>query len=457
MSTANQNIMESLANELFELKKNIVLVYAFNGTGKTRLSVSYKDLTKAKNDGKHSGVYYNAYSEDLFVWDNDNENDGANIRLLIQKSSLNQYHALLDEDILREKLAPYKPKFDFQFNFHKDVAQGIESIQFFVNNETPKAAETAVQIEEAAVSVPGDEVEASEKTKLATGPQKPTDEALQTESANKVIGETAKIIEKKGDTQQQKEVENVTSSKELIAQENEDSADIEESSETAIKISRGEEQIFIWCFFLALFDIEGWTGEGKQSTHFFIDDPVSSLDDHNIFVTVASLMDLVDRHFQKRKIIVTTHHIGFFSILYDWLAKGEKADSYKKILQCQILKRGADSIQFLNPKNDVFLYHLELMQTLKKAIDEDSLFAYHFAILRQVLENISSFLGVGRISYVLEQIGFQDPDEVARIVNTMSHKTVFRYEAKELVSDNEVMFKDIFERIQKKYNFILHT
>lgn len=97
------------------------------------------------------------------------------------------------------------------------------------------------------------------------------------------------------------------------------------------------------------------------------------------------------------------------------------------------------------------------MQTLKKAIDEDGLFAYHFAILRQVLENISSFLGVGRISYVLEQIGFQDADEVARIVNTMSHKTVFRYEAKELVSDNELMFKDIFERIQKKYNFILHT
>lgn len=459
--------MESLANELFELKKNIVLVYAFNGTGKTRLSVSYKDLTKAKNDGKHSGVYYNAYSEDLFVWDNDNENDGANIRLLIQKSTLNQYHALLDEDILREKLAPYKPKFDFQFNFHKDVAQGIESIQFFLNNGAPQAAETsvekAVQIEGVAVSVDkvlsAEVMGTSEKTKLSTEPLKPTDETTQTKSVNKgaTTTEPSEIIEAKGATEQQKEVEDVTSSKEVIPQESENSADISESEETAIKISRGEEQIFIWCFFLALFDIEGWTGEGKQSTHFFIDDPVSSLDDHNIFVTVASLMDLVDRHFQKRKIIVTTHHIGFFSILYDWLAKGEKADSYKKILQCQILKRSADSIQFLNPKNDVFLYHLELMQTLKKAIDEDGLFAYHFAILRQVLENISSFLGVGRISYVLEQIGFQDADEVARIVNTMSHKTVFRYEAKELVSDNELMFKDIFERIQKKYNFILHT
>ena len=96
------------------------------------------------------------------------------------------------------------------------------------------------------------------------------------------------------------------------------------------------------------------------------------------------------------------------------------------------------------------------MQTLKKAIDENVLYAYHFALLRQVLENISSFLGVGRFAYVLEQIGFTDADEIAQIVNIMSHKNVFRYEAKDLVPDNERMFKDVFSRIQSKYNFVLH-
>ena len=56
-----------LANQLEKSNKNIILVFAFNGTGKTRLSVEYKNITK-KNDGNHAGVYYNAYSEDLFIW-----------------------------------------------------------------------------------------------------------------------------------------------------------------------------------------------------------------------------------------------------------------------------------------------------------------------------------------------------------------------------------------------------
>ncbi len=213
----------------------------------------------------------------------------------------------------------------------------------------------------------------------------------------------------------------------------------------------------MWRFFLTLFDIDGWTGEGKKSGHFFIDDPVSSLDDYNIFVTASSVMDLIDRHYKNRKIVITTHHIGFISILTDWLKKGEKANSYKKDIQLYILKKKEGGIKLVSPNSEVLLYHLGLLQTLKNAIDSDSLYAYHFAILRQVLENISSFLGVGRISYVLEKIGYKDSEDISRIVNTMSHKNVFRYEAKELVPDNEELFKEIFNRIQNKYSFVLHT
>jgi hypothetical protein len=362
----NENMdMKSLANQLVRLDKNIILIFAFNSTGKTRLSMTFKDVTKENNGGSHAGVYYNAYSEDLFYWDNDNENDGADIRLRIQKSSLNQYHASLDEDNLREKLSPYKPKYDFKFKLYDNIADGIESVQFVMNTEDPAGV-----------------------------------------------------------------------------------------SDDSIKISRGEEKIFIWCFFLSLFDIQGWTG--KQANHFFIDDPVSSLDDHNIFVTASSLMNLVDSHFGNRKIIITTHHVGLFSILADWLKKGEKASSYKKQVQLYILKKNDKEFQFLNHNKDVFLYHLELMQTLNDAIRRGELYAYHFALLRQVLENTGSFLGVGRISYVLEQIGLTDADESTRIINTLSHRNVFRYEAKALVPDNETLFKDIFTRLQKKYNFVLH-
>lgn len=50
-----------------------------------------------------------------------------------------------------------------------------------------------------------------------------------------------------------------------------------------------------------------------------------------------------------------------------------------------------------------------------------------------------------------------DTDEIARMVNTLSHKTVFRYEAKELVPDNKELFKNIFDGIITKYNFVLHA
>jgi hypothetical protein len=124
MKTEKQHIkMEQLATKLVKANKNIILVYAFNGTGKTRLSVAYKNVTKNQNKGKHSGVYYNAYSEDLFVWDNDEENDGANIRLLIHNSSLNQYHALLDED----ELVPEDNKRIF-----KEIFEKIQSKYQFV-------------------------------------------------------------------------------------------------------------------------------------------------------------------------------------------------------------------------------------------------------------------------------------------------------------------------------------
>ncbi|TDQ34106.1 AAA family ATPase [Aureibacillus halotolerans] len=357
MSAISDENVQALARRLVELKKNIILVFAFNGTGKTRLSVEYKNITKEMNDGNHSGVYYNAYSEDLFVWNNDT------IKLNLVKSSLNQYHSSIDEEKLREKLVAYKPKFDFQFNYHTDTSLGISSISFYTQSENEEQPEV-------------------------------------------------------------------------------------------IKISRGEQQIFIWCLFLTMFDVQGWTGE--QNSHFFIDDPVSSLDDHNIFITASTIMALIDDHYENRKIIITTHHVGLFSILSNWMTKGEKADSYKKFTKMHTLKNSSNELSLLDCRKDVFLYHLELLQMLQRAVNDKQLYAYHFAILRQVLENVSSFLGVGRISYVLEQIGIDDTDDVARIINTLSHKTVFLYEAKELVPDNAELLSNVLNKLQDKYNFVLH-
>lgn len=71
--------LAEIAQTLKNSKNNVQLVYAFNGTGKTRLSRAFKDLVAPKiindEESKISVLYYNAFTEDLFFWDNDLDGD----------------------------------------------------------------------------------------------------------------------------------------------------------------------------------------------------------------------------------------------------------------------------------------------------------------------------------------------------------------------------------------------
>ena len=235
---------KNVAQLIKEAKEDIFLIYAFNGTGKTQLSVAYKDI--CKDGDEPTGVYYNAYSEDLFQWDNDEENDNKNIKLNVVPSTINGYHTYLLETIkdgetgediypIQEKLQIYNPKYTFKINRYYtdkekkivDEEKGIESFSFY-------------SLEDIKQRYP-------------------------------------------------------------------------------IKISRGEERIFVWCFFLTLFDK---IAVDKQ--YIFIDDPVSSLDDYNIFVSAQAILMLMKQCCREnKKLIISTHHMGLFSILQDWMRKTE--------------------------------------------------------------------------------------------------------------------------------------
>jgi wobble nucleotide-excising tRNase len=73
--------LTEIAQSLKNANKKVQLIYAFNGTGKTRLSREFKELVAPKNpeieeeDTKIKIMYYNAFTEDLFYWDNDLDND----------------------------------------------------------------------------------------------------------------------------------------------------------------------------------------------------------------------------------------------------------------------------------------------------------------------------------------------------------------------------------------------
>ena len=77
--------LNDIAKQLKDDSKKVKLIYAFNGTGKTRLSREFKSLMvpEMDNDSEQEDsevinkkiLYYNAFTEDLFYWDNDLEFD----------------------------------------------------------------------------------------------------------------------------------------------------------------------------------------------------------------------------------------------------------------------------------------------------------------------------------------------------------------------------------------------
>ena len=135
----------------------------------------------------------------------------------------------------------------------------------------------------------------------------------------------------------------------------------------------------------------------------------------------------------------------------------KKADKFKKSAKLGILSAKSGELSLESPSNDVFLYHLRLLQLLEQASTADEVRAFHFALLRQVLENVASFLGVGQISYVLTEIGIGDPDDVSRVINTLSHKKVYYFEGDILKGETRDLFDKIFQGLKSKYNFVLHA
>ena len=106
----------------------------------------------------------------------------------------------------------------------------------------------------------------------------------------------------------------------------------------------------------------------------------------------------------------------------------------------------------IKTKNGCFSLSFKIIANLNEAKEQRCLH-YHFVLLRQVLENIASFLGVGQFSYVLEQIGIIDKDRVAFIVNALSHLNAYYQQIDKPVPDNLEVFNEILERIIVKYKF----
>ena len=91
-----------------------LLLFAYNGTGKTRLSMAFKEAGKAA--GGADTLYFNAFTEDLFSWDNDLDSDMHRVLKLNADSRFFAGLSALEMDARICSLLRRYADFDFKTN-----------------------------------------------------------------------------------------------------------------------------------------------------------------------------------------------------------------------------------------------------------------------------------------------------------------------------------------------------
>ncbi|MBW8299962.1 MAG: anticodon nuclease [Hydrogenophaga sp.] len=149
--------LNQIAQTLQGKDKKVQLIYAFNGMGKTRLSREFKSLIAPKQSGGENGaseeatrtkiLYYNAFTEDLFYWDNDLEAD-AEPKLKIHPNSFTDWVLRVqgqDQNVIANfqryadnKLTPqFDPSFEeVTFSFQRGTDDPTENVKISRGEET---------------------------------------------------------------------------------------------------------------------------------------------------------------------------------------------------------------------------------------------------------------------------------------------------------------------------------
>ncbi len=322
--------LAGIAHKLKNTDKKVQLIYAFNGTGKTRLSREFKKIIAPKGDGqdaidgvestplsRHKILYYNAFTEDLFYWDNDLDAD-AQPKLKIQPNTFTDW-------ILKEV---------------KDQGQDqniIDNFQRYTNDKlTPqfnpkyKNGENVVPaFSEITFSFKRGDDENLPPLKISKG-----------EESNFIWSIFYTLINQVIDVLAVPELENRE------------------------------------------------TDQFNQLEYIYIDDPVSSLDENHLIELAVDLAQLIKRTPEHTvKFIVSTHNPLFFNVLYNELNANscyllEKFEDGNFELKDK--KGGA---------NSSFSYHLYLKQLIEQAIKDNEVQRFHFNLLRNLYEKAASFLG----------------------------------------------------------------
>lgn len=339
---------------LDEERKKYILLFAYNGTGKTRLSAEFKTLGQTLNEetGEKTAdtLYYNAFTEDLFYWDNDLENDTDRF---LKLNSDSRFFSGLKELEMESRIRPFLHRYaDFDFTIDYDEYK----ISFYRN-----------------VTIEG--------------------------------------VSRRIDN---------------------------------IKVSRGEENIFVWCFFLAIMQLVVDKEESYSWVKYiYIDDPISSLDDNNVIAVASHLANLMSD--TDIKVVISSHHTLFYNVLCNEIKNPER------LFFQRLTKNGLYILK--DTSNTPFFYHVALLKELKKVADSGKIYSYHFNILRNVLEKTAAFHGYQHFSSCLRIDNDDDFIVHKRMVNIMSHGNYSVFEPAPLADDNKEYFRNILDNFLEDYKF----
>ena len=348
-------LAQHLRQQIGDTGKKITLIFAHNGTGKTRLSMEFKEQGKVRDeDGKVTArdtLYFNAFTEDLFRWDNDLEHDRTRV-LEMNRDSV--FFDGLAELEMENRIRPLVQRY-CDFDFQIDYAEG--TILFW--RETEKDSE-------------GNDVP------------------------------------------------------------------------LPIKISRGEENIFIWCFFLAIAQLAIDGQEAYEWVNYlFIDDPISSLDENNAIAVAAHLAQMLKDQ-DRLKAVVSSHHTLFFNVLCNEMKKAQR----------YFLSRDGTGWQLRDTGQTPRFYHVAMLKELHEVARSGALYTYHFTILRSIMEKTATFHGFNHFGDVMKR----DPDDEDgmlhfRYVQLLSHGGYSLFEPADMMEENKQIFRKILENFMKDYRF----
>ncbi len=219
--------------------------------------------------------------------------------------------------------------------------------------------------------------------------------------------------------------------------------------EESIKVSRGEENIFIWCFFLAIVELaldDDEAGPYKWVKHIYIDDPISSLDEHNAIAVAHHLAKLLKRPESRLKTVISTHHTLFFNVLCNELKRATKYFLSRDGSPQGLLLRETGATPFF--------HHVAALAELYEVDRDGRLYTHHFNMLRAILEKTASFHGYDNFSACIKRDA-DDEDGIlhTRLINMLSHGNYSLFEPQEMLEENKRYFRKILHEFINQYPF----